>query len=54
MGLFLIIFFTCLIVLKWGKGKGVVGGEEWAGWAMAGGTEHQHRFHALNCPAQPM
>lgn len=31
MGLFLMIFFTCLIVLKWGKGKGERSeqGERW-------------------------
>lgn len=49
MGLFLMIFFTCLVVLKWGAG-----GEERAGRALAGGTEHQHRFHALTRPAQPV
>lgn len=52
MGLFLMIFFTCLIVLKWGKDGG--GGEEHTargGRAVAGGTEHQEQLCALSRPA---
>lgn len=47
------IFFTCLIVLKWGKDWGGGGEEHTArgGRAVAGGTEHQEQLGMLSCPA---
>lgn len=52
MGLFLMIFFTCLIVLKWGKDKGGTRrAQAEGGRALAGGTGYQGRFHVLSRPA---